>query len=383
MADESSEFIVVVDTTTLYDDLRLRRLNWMQILALCAKDEISLVVPHAVFLESVRHWRRQADQAVKDLQSSIKKLSGLGLAAGDAPPPDLVDVEEHEQYLKERLMKVGADLHGLPEAATPAKLLERDLRERKPFASSGKGLRDALNWETILEFAAKPSSGSIYWVSKNSADFGNGQGGLHPDLVEELDDADQVIWVSTLADLLKRPEIAPLVGGLAASPEELEEYLATTLVTAGSETAPQTTDDFIRDALVDAAERLLGETVEGPYAAYDDGGSFDEIGLPSAVSEMTIEYVDADPGTVQWQVYEAFDGTTLLIAATIGANLSFEGFADKFEALHAEGFEIREFDWNDHVAHVTFTRAVVLKFQLQVEEGVGVDYVEFEGAEPA
>lgn len=50
--------------------------------------------------------------------------------------------------------------------------------------------------------------------------------------------------------------------------------------------------------------------------------------------------------------------------------------------MEPQGFEVIDWDWNDHVSHVMVHREAVLKFQLRVEEGVGVDYVEFESAEP-
>ena len=383
MSNKSAVPVVVVDTSTIFDDLRLRRLNWMQLLALCANGEIRLVLPHAVVRESVRHWNRQADQAAKDTLANFKKLKGLGLDVAEWPALGAVDAVEHEQYLKERLTKVGAELYDLPGSATIEDLLQRDLQERKPFAASGKGFRDTLNWMTILEVAAEPDVGQIYWVSKDSGDFSDGQGELHPDLVGDLNQPDQVIWVRAIGDLLKRPEFAPLVAGLAASPQELEEYLTSSLISAGTSAVPQTTDDFIRDALVDAAERLVGASVESPYSAYESSGIFDDFGLPSEVDDVTIEYVDANPESVSWTVYESFDDTTLLVEATMEASLSFEGFADKFDALHAEDFEVLDFDWNDHVSHVGFSHDAILKFQLRVEEGVGVDSVELEGAEPA
>ncbi|KGN29733.1 hypothetical protein N802_11605 [Knoellia sinensis KCTC 19936] len=354
----------------------------MQLLALCARDDIRLVVPHVVFRESVRSWKRQADQALKNARSEVKKLNtSFGLDAGDGPAVGLVDVDAHEQYLEERLEKVGAQILGLPALGTPERLLERDLGERKPFAASGKGFRDALNWESLLELASEPGTSRIFWVSKNSVDFSDGSGGLHPDLLEDLDEPEQITWISTIADLLKRPEFASLVSGLSASPKELEDYLALALATAGSGDGPQTTDDFIRDALVDAAERLLGQSVEGGYAALERDEFFGDLDLPGQVEDMTVDHVETEPDTVQWQVYESFDGTTLLIEATIEATLSFEGFASKSDALEPDGFVVREWDWNDHVSQVAFDRHASLKFQVRVEEGVGVDYVEFESAE--
>lgn len=163
----------------------------------------------------------------------------------------------------------------------------------------------------------------------------------------------------------------------------MEDYLALALATAGSGDSPQTTDDFIRDALVEAAERLLGQSVDGGYAALEHDEFFGGLDLPGPVEDMTVDHVATEPDTVQWQVCESFDGTTLLIEATIEATLSFEGFASKSDALEPDGFVVREWDWNDQVSQVAFDRHASLKFQVRVEEGVGVDYVEFESAELA
>ncbi|MCK9792907.1 PIN domain-containing protein [Isoptericola sp. 4D.3] len=378
VADEPSPPVVFVDTTTTFGDLLLRRIDWMQLLTLCAKGEIRLVVPPVVIRESVRHWKRQAGQAVKNANDEIRKLTNsFGLDAGQGPSADLIDVGAHEKYLVDRLASVGAELPGLPTSATVEKLLDRDLRERKPFATSGKGFRDAINWETILEFLDDEAPvGKLFWVSKNSEDFGEGNGRLHSDLIGELDDPEGVILVPSITSLLQRPEFTPLIGGLAASTEELEEYLAT----AGVDVTSSSTHEFIRGALVHAAERLTGEMVEDPYSAHETDGMFGELDLPGEVTDMTIEHVEADPITVQWQVYESFDATTLLVGATIEARLFIEGFANKADALHADTFEVREWDWNDHVSHVAFTREAVLSFRLRVEEGVGVDDLEFESA---
>lgn len=381
VSDPQQVPIVVVDTTVTFDDLLLRRLNWMQLLALSAKGHILLVVPDVVFRESVRHWKRQADQSLRTARSEFDKLkTSLGLDAGDGPPADLAIVEAHEQYLRDRLTSVGAQLPALPHAATPEKLLERDLAGRRPFAASGKGFRDALNWETILELAAAPTTAQIFWVSRNSTDFGDGNG-LHPDLADELSDPAQVVLIPTLADLFRRPEFSTLIQDLAASLEELEAYLSPMLATTEDDVPAQTTDHFIRFALVDAAQRLLGESVDSGYAAFEPDARYGQLELPGEVEDVTIDYVDADPDTAEWQVYESYDGTTLLVGATIEAELTFEGFVSKSAAMEPEGFVVREWDWNDHYSRVAFDRTAVLSFQLRVEEGVGVDSIELESAE--
>lgn len=372
---------VVVDTTTTYDDPRLTSIKWMQVLGLCAKNQIRLAVPHPVLLESVRHYRRQAEQSVKSVQAELKKLkTTFGIEGGEGPALDVVDVKAHEAYLSSRLAGVGASLLALPLGASPLKLLTRDIEGRRPFQKSGKGFRDALNWETILQLIEdEPTLKPIYWVTKNSSDFSDGKGGLHSDLVEELTDPSHVVLVPTLEDFLKNPQIAPLLAGLSAGDSELAKYI--TSAAEDEEIEPFNTHDYVCAALVEASEGLVGETIEGAHSSWDSTGPFADFDLPSSIEDITVTYVQADPGTVDWHVYESFDETTLLVEASIQASLSFEGFVSKADALHPEGFEVSDWDWNDHYSHVSFERDATLKFQLRVEEGVGVEHWDFESAE--
>lgn len=65
-------------------------------------------------------------------------------------------------------------------------LLERDLAKRKPF-NEGKGMRDALLWECVLELCAS-SPRPLAVISTNTRDFADSRAGvLHEDLLVDLD----------------------------------------------------------------------------------------------------------------------------------------------------------------------------------------------------
>jgi PIN domain len=63
-------------------------------------------------------------------------------------------------------------------------LLERSVAERRPFQSKGRGFRDALIWETVLELAVDDE---VALVTDNWKDFAKGDNNaLHSDLKEDL-----------------------------------------------------------------------------------------------------------------------------------------------------------------------------------------------------
>ena len=90
MSEEPLVPVVALDTTAIFDDLRLCRIGWMQLLALCAKGEIRLVVPHVAGL------------AAHDLAAGPAQSQGDGIAVAAAAPAGValrgacqgVDVEQ-------------------------------------------------------------------------------------------------------------------------------------------------------------------------------------------------------------------------------------------------------------------------------------------------
>ena len=57
-----------------------------------------------------------------------------------------------------------------------ADLVERDLSSRKPFSPTGKGYRDALIWESVVELCTDlTDADTLIFVTDNKSDFCHGR----------------------------------------------------------------------------------------------------------------------------------------------------------------------------------------------------------------
>ncbi len=380
MTTPVSKPVVVVDTTTTFDDQLLNRASWNLLLTLCGKGMIRLIMPDVVVLETVRHWKRQSGAMLTRVQSETKRLkTAFGIEAGDGPDASLLDVAKYEATLRSKLGQVGAEVPGLP-AVSLATLLARDLKGRKPFSVTGKGFRDALNWETILELMADDLTfAPVYWISKNSEDFAE-KDHLHPHLLEDLRPFETVTWVETLDVLVKMPEFEGLVKDLRRTEAELDSFVRPDAAPSPEAGRDLSVEEFVRSAVADAVQLLVGQNVETDNE-YGSFGSPFELEIPSVIESAAIETVSADLESIEWQIYETFNETTMLLLVTVDAVLVIEGIVPKGETGDlAESVSIRDWDLNRHYSSVGFDCEAKLMFQVRVDEGVGVDYIELQSA---
>ncbi len=101
------------------------------------------------------------------------------------------------------------------------------------------------------------------------------------------------------------------------------------------------------------------------------------------IENATIADVQADAASLDWDAYETYDEDTLLVRATVDAEVEIEGYVFKADYYAIdEDVSVVDFDWNDHYALVTASLSARLVFQLRVEAGARlVENVEFETAE--
>ena len=115
---------VVVDTTEFQPDLLLSRSSWLQARLWSLKGQLQLWVPEVVIREAVRHYSSQFDQHLTKLDDADDALSKLSFG-GDAHP----GIREHrdkvaalqtgyEQWLRDRLGRVGVKIPPLPKVST-------------------------------------------------------------------------------------------------------------------------------------------------------------------------------------------------------------------------------------------------------------------------
>jgi len=94
-------------------------------------------------------------------------------------------VKNYDQMLLNKLSELKAVILKYP-TISHKDLVQRALSRRKPFSESGRGYRDALIWENVVELMAENKNEMFYFINANSHDFSD-KNTLHPDLIANLE----------------------------------------------------------------------------------------------------------------------------------------------------------------------------------------------------
>jgi hypothetical protein len=138
----------------------------------------------------LRHELLEAHEQILRGVETARKYLGANAAFHPRPIDDLV-VPSWRDYLANIFEVIEA-----PDGAFEQAIL-REVR-RQPPAREGRGARDALVWLTVLSRQVKGETN--YFVSNNAKDFGKTD--LLPSLQAEIPDKSELIYCSSLADLL-------------------------------------------------------------------------------------------------------------------------------------------------------------------------------------
>ncbi|WP_327421169.1 PIN domain-containing protein [Streptomyces sp. NBC_01230] len=375
---------VAVDTSAFFSDLAMRNEAWVNTLLRAKRGEIELWVPEVVIQESIRHFTRSLEVALKEMRDGLAKVRALRLDENLFPPrKDLeqsvrAKADGFEDSFRRRLLDSGSRILDLP-SISHAELLRRAIAETKPFRHKAQdpgkkgpdGYRDALIWASITEAASHfTKDDTLIFVTDNHKDFCDKDGeGIAADLLTDLPDPRPTVRrLKSLDAMLKYlPQ--------AAVPPEAEQPVVPPEATVPS------LDDKILDAVLAACEELLGADVDDGYEERSPGFSFDGISFPGSMETITIESITPDAGTLTWGTYDRFAEDTALATATITADLLFDGFMDKHSYYASDEVDAHDSDWNDHVAWVYVERSAQLTFHVTIQEGTQEVGVTFEGGE--
>jgi PIN domain-containing protein len=177
--------LIVLDTNVLPRDGSLAGPTIALVQAIAEKTGHQIALPAIVIEESVaifyRELRKEWDKASTAAKALARFLPGYRIEE-----PDLIKRAEQWRADLERSFAL---LEAPPGAADEA--LRREAHRIAPTRSagpkgSGSGARDALIWLTVLDaYRQEPASGVTYFVTNNSADFGDAE--LLPSLQHEVD----------------------------------------------------------------------------------------------------------------------------------------------------------------------------------------------------
>lgn len=176
--------IFVFDTTEFQDQRRIESSVFRLFVVAKTVAKQQVFVPQIVVDEHTRHVRAGLAEAISTVHSKADELAQYTGRSFEFKLPNAEEeLKRWQSWFVERLRRWGFSI--LPYPSTPhSEVLARDFARKKPFDGKGKGYRDALIWESILELA-RSNSEEIVLVSKNAGDFGK-DGALHPDLVADV-----------------------------------------------------------------------------------------------------------------------------------------------------------------------------------------------------
>jgi hypothetical protein len=241
--------LALIDTTEFTKSPLLRPNGWPDLLKRSRSGQVRVVVSEVTLSESARQFEEALAKETAGLARAASKVERqYGLSV-----PDLQHLEPDAAGAAESYLdRVRRDLEDnnveiLPIRATPhERLIERDLGRRRPFDGNGRGYRDALIWESLLEeLEMSWSPLEVVIVTGNTNDFGGTSSGLAEDLHEDLSDMDPPMegsLVATLPALLRLLPPLRLPNDVSQAPELSPEAV-----------------DAVSTALIGASEVLEGD----------------------------------------------------------------------------------------------------------------------------
>ena len=378
--------LIVLDSNALFDDPTLSRSSSARLLTLARRAKIDLVVPEVVLLELQRQHRKtvlgRIDHLVKvdaKIEQSLRIL-GLDLFDYYYELPDFNQLDDTRLLgaiftrVRERLLNAGVEILPVPEVSHH-ELLTRDLNATLPFASNGKGYRDALIWHSIVTRWPTTPLMNAYIVT-NDTDFGIG--GLAPELLAELPDGSDPVIVASIPDLIALDAISQLHAE-GEDPDVLvdEDEAAASDAALAEELAARDASELLTEA-AEAAVFSAAENLHDVQVSYQQRRTLD---LPRELNDLTLATATAR-GDFEWSLSEELDGETLLGHAFVTAEVELTATVDKSDAAVLAEPSIHVDGWSDDEAEVTIWREARLTFEFRIETaGMVIGDLTFVGIE--
>lgn len=231
---------------------------------------VSVVVPEIAVEETRNKFRQRLEANVKSAQDKKARIEKLLDAEIEVSMPQIDDeCEKYREYLDQRLEELDASRPAYQDIDHKW-LVSKAFGPNRPFRDGDRGYRDALVWHAVLNDVASEDH-QTYFVSDNKKDFGDEKGGLHPDLLADLDEAGLQGQVTYMRDLQTFVEtvVKPALEKVP-SPLTIEAFEALF-------------DDHL-DAIIDETTVVIEKAgLPGlPSELFESGPYIEQLGLVSA-----------------------------------------------------------------------------------------------------
>src|SRR3990172_5235475 len=178
---------VILDTNVIHQDFHLSMSATHELLDNASNRGLTVCVPEVVVREMVKHFREQPESILQRLQDVHRGMDRLQLQLGSTLPVIDVDgvVKEFEERFRERLNEHKVKVLPLP-GVNVEQLLHLRISRRRPFKNDGRGMFDALIWESVVELWRQYPD-EQYAVITEDKDYEDTEGErIHPDLLADL-----------------------------------------------------------------------------------------------------------------------------------------------------------------------------------------------------
>jgi hypothetical protein len=168
--------VIILDANVVPREAGLDGLEFVALLAVAAETGHVVALPSVALVECVARFERDLRERHAKLLESVVAINKLVVEKIAAPRLPILDLAvSYEERLRARL-----EVLPLPDGAGE-EAMRREAR-REPPAKNG-GTRDAAIWLSAVA-AARAVTSDVYFVSKNSKDFG--QDALPPKLQDDI-----------------------------------------------------------------------------------------------------------------------------------------------------------------------------------------------------
>lgn len=314
----SPKIAVVVDSTELSQTPDFQSGSWNSLITLCNQQQIHLAVPEIVLAEVGRQWAEKTDKFFTEIREDWSKRTWPLQSPQKLQLPDQSDINRHQYLSKAKSFLEEKHVQILPVPDIPiSSLIERDLDQRKPFKPQGKGFRDAVIWQSVVDFAAKfDESVRVIFVSGNHTDFAEEEK-LSESLRIDLPDNTNLVWMLNLRKVLEDPDM-----------KALRQTISKPSLVSGHSLSHSQDDAVPLDQLIfDAIESKLEALMH--FKVFSIGGCpeviIEGLNLPGEIETLTISYWHADHSTLESHAYESYEEDRELHIATVSAELILTG----------------------------------------------------------
>lgn len=397
---EQPKQVLIVDANILWSGQPFRdSVPWTSLLFSAAKySAVEFVVPevvvHELASQEAERIRRSRSEGATALGKVRAEFARAGISFPDTPTVrDVRDlVLESRQTIADRMRAVLADA-GILVAPIPtiahATLVSWSLDGHPPFDSTDKGYRDALIWHTVRDIAATQADGATILFVCADGDFtekGDSSGDdlsdrvLRQELAADLRNvtSNTVIAVRSMQEAIEilvepdqtegdaRPAAPGATIEIGKPGEPLDDAEPGEDIQDDFAERPSR-DELLREHIEAACDLLIGEEIG---SSYDGPGRRFEYEIPD-VENATVTAVIPDLSSMSTDVHERFDGDTVIGAVSVEAEILYDGYVTKADAVYAANrtWSITDGDWNDHYALVEGALQAELNYQFFLNNG--------------